>query len=431
MEHHLREKIAQRAKQFKKWELIIMLAIVALLFAGIVYYSISDKMQFERMLRDVQKRLTQGEIKGEVVIGAPQGIVPMFRDMLHDCDVVELGVVHPAGDARRNGCECFLAEQEISESELGDTGYRLAEQKGDYRLYVTVMEPGDWKITQYGTVSGLQSMCYSLVSEDGMFILLDGGHDVDEENLRELIKVFDNRVDLWICSHFHEDHIGAITKMLPSLQKITISELWCPPMDIETYKSFAKDWDSIETCETFLKEIAKYEKTEETKEGEKSAGSGGGVLAAEKGGLKKVVRIQDGDELDVSNLHFTFFSAYSDGAEWTHEGNNCGFIFQVKGKNETMLFCCDVGNDWMSERLIAGHGDNLKSDYVQMGHHGNGGLSEEAYRLVAPGAAFFDGPGWLFADEEKYTAAKNRRLMESMGAEIYLLDEAPNSILLR
>lgn len=407
MEHHIRGKLAERAKQFKKWELIIMLVVVALLFGGIVYYSFSDRLHFERVLRDLQKRMHQDVTAGQAVIGAPQGIVPILEDLLDGGKVVELGTLHPAGDARRAGCEYFFAEKEIPESELQATGYQLVSQRGEYRLYVTVMEEGDWQITQYGTVSGLQSMCYTLVSEDGRFLLLDGGHNVDLDNLKKLIEVFGNRVDLWICSHFHEDHIGAITALLSDdglEMQIVIDEIWCPPMDIDTYKTFAKEWDSIDTCEKFLQEID---------------------------GKGNVTRIYDGDAKKVGNLDFYFFSSYSDGAEWTHEGNNCGLIFRVTGKSETMLFCCDIGNEWISERLISGHGDRLKADYVQMGHHGNGGLTEEAYRIVAPKAAFFDGPAWLFADEEKYTAAKNRRLMESMGCKIYLMDDAPNKIILR
>lgn len=404
MEHHFSEKISERIKRFKIWELIIMLILVAALFGGLVYYAEADRLQFNRMLRTLQGNLAQDGGGTGVRIGAPQGIVPKLQDLIVGCEAMELSVDHPAGDARRHGCRYFLAERAIPDGELQAAGYRFVAKKGDYHLYVTLLQPHEWMITQYGTVSGLQSMCYALVSEQGDFVLLDGGHAVDAENLRQLIEVFGNRVDLWICSHFHEDHIGAITEILADPGLMEIQKIWCPPMDIVTYKTFAKDWDNVDTCERFLQEIAQMEQVERLEGGD--------------------VRMQEG-------LEFTFFSAYSEGSEWTHEGNNCGFIFQVRNDKETMLFCCDVGNDWFSERLIAGHGDKLKSDYVQMGHHGNGGLTEEAYRLVAPKAAFFDGPAWLFEDKERYTAAKNRELMESMGCRIYLMDEAPNAIILR
>ena len=407
----MKHLLSERTKRFKIVEGIVLLAVVVLLFGGIVYYSEADRFQFNHILKEVQRQVAQSGQAGKIRLGAPEGIVPIFQDMMPDQEAVKIGLMHPAGDARREGCEFFLTEREVQQQELVDTGYQLVSKKGEYHLYSSLLDEGEWQITQYGTVSGLQSMCYAMVSEDGRFVLLDGGHNVDLDNLKKLIGVYGGRVDLWICSHFHEDHIGAITDLLiqqgenvNAADGVEIGEIWCPPMDIETYKTFAKEWDSIDTCERFLNEIGK---------------------------LDNVTRIQDGDSKTVGNLDFYFFSSYSEGSPWTHEGNNCGLIFKVQGKSETMLFCCDIGNEWISERLINGHGDRLKADYVQMGHHGNGGLTEEAYRIVAPKAAFFDCPEWIFADEEKYTATKNRKLMESMGCKIYLMDEAPNSIILK
>ena len=69
-----------------------------------------------------------------------------------------------------------------------------------------------------------------------------------------------------------------------------------------------------------------------------------------------------------------------------------------------------------------------------MGHHGNGGLSEEFYRLVEPKAAFFDAPDWLMNPEDPestWTTPQNRALMESMGARIYAFSTAPNQIQLK
>lgn len=402
MERHLRKKISDRFKKFKKWEAALLVLVVVLLFLGIVYYAEADRLQFERMLKIVQGELAQAG--SDASIGAQEGIAPVFQDFLVGREVESIEGAFLSGSARRKGCDYFLADREIPKEELESTGYRLVSKKGDYHFYVSEIKAGEWRITQYGTVSGLQSMCYSLVSHDGDFVLIDGGHEADRENLRKLIEVFEDRVDVWICSHFHDDHIGAITAMLPDLGKLTIEEIWCPPMDIETYKTFAKEWDCVDTCDAFLKEIE---------------------------GMSNVSRVEIGETRSVAGLTFEFLSAYREDAPWTHEGNNCGFFFQVKGEKETMLFCCDIGNEWISDCLVNSYGERLKSDYVQMGHHGNGGLTEEAYRIVAPRAAFFDCPAWVFADEEKYTATQNRKLMESIGCTIYVMDEAPNSIILR
>ncbi len=402
MEHRLGREFSERIKSFKKWELIILLAIVVLLFGGIVVYAEADRIQLQRICHEVKDSIAKE--KDTPVLGAPEGVVPLFQDTLSGCKVAEIDGVHPAGSARRAGCDYFVSDGAVSQEELADTGYQLVSRKGDYHFYASEIKAGEWRITQYGTVSGLQSMCYSLVSADGSFLLVDGGHEVDQEGLRRLIEVFGNRVDLWICSHFHEDHIGAITAMLPELGEIEIGEIWYPPMDIETYKTFAKDWDCVDTCEKFLEEAA---------------------------GLENARQVEIGECPVYEGLSFEFLTAYTKDAPWAQEGNNCGFMFQVNGMHEKMLFCCDIGGEWISEVLINSYGDRLKSDYVQMGHHGNGGLTEEAYRIVAPQAAFFDSPAWLFADEEKYTTAKNRRLMESLGCTVYVLDEAPNSVILK
>ena len=84
----------------------------------------------------------------------------------------------------------------------------------------------------------------------------------------------------------------------------------------------------------------------------------------------------------------------------------------------------------MSEKIISQFPEDIKCDYIQMGHHGNGGLSEAFYRLAAPRVAFFDAPEWLMNPEEgnSYTTLANRQLMESLGAEIYYYATAPNRI---
>ena len=53
--------------------------------------------------------------------------------------------------------------------------------------------------------------------------------------------------------------------------------------------------------------------------------------------------------------------------------NDGSMMFKVTAKEESMLFCSDVGKG-MSDYLLDTYGDKLKADYVQMGHHGNGGL---------------------------------------------------------
>ena len=96
-----------------------------------------------------------------------------------------------------------------------------------------------------------------------------------------------------------------------------------------------------------------------------------------------------------------------------------------------MLFCADVGKK-MSDYLLEQHGDLLKADYIQMGHHGNGGLKSDFYQFVEAKAAFFDAPAWLMQDVSgRYTTVKNAHLMAENGAAVYSFSTTPNQIILK
>jgi beta-lactamase superfamily II metal-dependent hydrolase len=155
--------------------------------------------------------------------------------------------------------------------------------------------------------------------------------------------------------------------------------------------------------------------------------------------LKNVTYVHDGDEFDLDGLKGKVFSAYSDKIKDLSDdlANDGSMMFQLKGNNESMLFCADVGYR-ISDKIIADYKDQLKSDYIQMGHHGNGGLTEEFYQLVSPKVAFFDAPEWLMKNINpstgkagKWDTPEKIKLMEGMGATIYGYPTAPNSIVLK
>lgn len=94
------------------------------------------------------------------------------------------------------------------------------------------------------------------------------------------------------------------------------------------------------------------------------------------------------------------YNSYSNKArgENTNAANDGSLMFELSANKQSMLFCGDVG--WgMSDKLVEQWGENLSADYIQMGHHGNGGLLEDFYRTVNPEVAFFDAPDWLMYPE--------------------------------
>lgn len=321
----------------------------------------------------------------------------MAADVL-DCELV-------AVNARKGGCSYIVIHSKKSlDGSLEYYGYEFLDTVDGYSVYKDVLEDTQWVVTQYGTRSDIQSMFYTLTSTDGKLIIIDGGHDVDAPVIREIAAKHDNVIDVWICTHFHEAHIGAANVILSNPQDITVKEIWRPYMEQSAYDSFAQAWDTVEASHTF------FALTE---------------------GMENVRCLQTGDELQVDNLRFKIFSVFDPARPETYEGNNCGFVFKVTGNQDSMLFCADSGID-LSNFLLQTYGEQLKADYIQMGHHGNGGLSEECYRLINPKVAFFDAHEELFFDTTgRYTTPQNREIMESMGCIIYRLATAPNRVLLK
>ena len=71
-----------------------------------------------------------------------------------------------------------------------------------------------WKVTQYGSDSDFQqSMFYTIKGSNGKLIVIDGGWDYDAKRVRDTIKKLGGKVNLWIITHPHPDHVGAFNQI--------------------------------------------------------------------------------------------------------------------------------------------------------------------------------------------------------------------------
>ena len=311
---------------------------------------------------------------------------------------------------------CDLAENDFIEyivlDELNDdepfmeeNGFDLIREEGEFSVYYK--EAPSCKITEYASASGNQAMFYTIEDKHDHLIIIDGGWTSDAEQVWKVIEEHNKIVDAWIITHPDPDHIGAFNEIMSSEKRldIKIGKIYVPDVNYEIFSKEANWWDGLKEYEQFM-ELSKD--------------------------WDNVVEVKAGDSVEHFNLTFDFYNSYSNRVEGADAINDGSLMFEVHGEKESMLFCADVGIR-MSEKLIEQWGDKLKADYIQMGHHGNGGLNEAFYRLVAPRVAISDAPEWLFhpAEGTPYDSVQKTAIMESMGAQVLYYATAPNIIRLK
>lgn len=261
---------------------------------------------------------------------------------------------------------------------------------------------GRYKVTQYASVTNSNSLIYTITDWEGHLIIVDGGWEQDADQMLKIIKDNGGKVDAWIITHPHPDHVGCFNVIYES-GLVPIDTIYTIPMNYAMYKNRAQYWDGFEFYEKFRDLTT---------------------------GADNIVYLREGDTFEVMGLDFEVLHSF-DREQMKTVGDVCNdgsLIFRVDAENTSMLFLGDVGV-WQSPDVLSSHKDRLKVDYVQMGHHGNGGMSEEVYQVISPEVAFFDAPQWLMEDETR-DAPRKRELMESLGAEIYSYQTAPNYVIL-
>lgn len=300
------------------------------------------------------------------------------------------------------------------ESALASHGFMKIGNNASYNVYRRddgdSRYAGQWLITQYGGVDGNQLMFYTMQDSEGHLIVVDGGWTKDAKYVRKILKGLGNHVDAWIITHPHRDHAGAFCKIYKKMDKHKKRS------KLKIDQVYAVDMAAPEAC----LENAPWDETKVYKK----------WLQLD---IPQLDYVHAGDKFEVAGLDFEIFNAYDAYVDELSNDllNDGSMMFKVTANEESMLFCADVGKS-MSDYLLETYGDALKADYIQMGHHGNGGLKKDFYKSIGAKVALFDAPDWLMNDTTGlYTTAENAQFMKENQAEVYSFSTTPNQIILK
>ncbi len=287
-----------------------------------------------------------------------------------------------------------------------DNGYELY---GRTTNYAVLKAPAKWVLKEYKDNSNLQGLCYTLYNKnDGTLIVIDGGHVENAKDgkitpgLREAIEAYGGKVDAWIITHYHKDHVDAFNEIYADPQGIDIKEIYVSPLDADVFYSRAQEWDDVDSFDRFMELTA---------------------------GADNINLVKRDDVLEFSDdLTITFLNSYDDSIKDVEDiPNNASLVFKMETKNRSALFCADCHSRVMAERLIKDYGDELKADILQCGHHGNNSMPEDTgfYEKVSPSIAIFDMPEEMLTSPE-YTAGALAAYLQKMDCKIVWYSDKPN-----
>ena len=217
----------------------------------------------------------------------------------------------------------------------------------------------------------VQMMSFVVETADGKLIVIDGGKPGDAQHLLDTLRRLSGKekpfVDAWILTHNHIDHTGAL---------ITLLKKQPDAFDVGGYYyNFPSD-QFLTRYEPGT--IGEYEEFRSVKS-----------AVAPKSEM-----ITQGDVYQFGEARFDVLYT-TDPAFTENVVNNSSSVLKMTLGGKTVLFLGDLGIE-AGEKLLAMHGDALKSDYVQMAHHGQNGVTRPVYEAAAPEACLWCAPDWLW-----------------------------------
>ena len=239
-------------------------------------------------------------------------------------------------------------------------------------------------------------MSFVLVTKADNVIIIDGGREEDMPLLKEYVG--GRHVSAWILTHPHLDHIsGFVAECRRNRLADFDVERVCyhfPPYhelkgrtDVPDPGYFDRDLEDI--LPQFL------------------------AIEPDIADIAQVV--SQGDSLEVDECRIDFLYSYHDGL-FSNPMNDSSLVFHITTPNKKVLFLGDLGPEG-GDILYEESRHLLKSDIVQMAHHGHMNVGMEVYAAIMPEACMWCCADWLYNEPEIPSYLKNREKLRRMQRE--------------
>ncbi|HHT53406.1 MAG TPA: hypothetical protein GX011_00500 [Clostridiales bacterium] len=273
--------------------------------------------------------------------------------------------------------------------------------------YSEVCAPSVTQLALSYTKDNTNGMGYVLQLSDGSFVIYDGGFTADAENILNTLSGLTPAgttpyIRAWILTHMHGDHYQAFVEFANNYaSQIKLDYVVLNVAD----KYYDVDYN-IYTNGKISSALVKLKATR--------------LLKVHAG---TVLRFADA-EIEILCTHEELYPGVL-GLEYT---NDTSIVSRVRLGGQTIIFPGDM-QTLESNVLVSMYGTYLKSDFVQISHHGSikYPATLEFYQMVSPTWAFFPGSKSRYA--ENAGTPENSYLIKRLGAgNIFVADSENRTI---
>ena len=232
---------------------------------------------------------------------------------------------------------------------------------------------------------------------DGSFIVIDGGHDSaqDSDKLYKVLKKQSEGRDIviaaWIFTHDHGDHTGF-------------------------FKKFCQSYASAVTVERFI-----YNFPSLSELGENATGLVGSNIS-KYFKRSEVVKAHPGQEFYLRNAKIDMLftnDVWDHNAQALKTQNEASLVFTVELEGKKLMILGDHYEDRGALQKLY-NDETLKSDIMQVSHHGISNCGTNLYPIIAPEWAL-----WPLGDDHWISNTEDRYISEhSMNAYMKTMDQS-------
>lgn len=228
------------------------------------------------------------------------------------------------------------------------------------------------EIIQLTNQSKSQMMGYIIKTKNDKVIVIDGGTKADKNGLKTEILNLGGIVDAWFLTHPHHDHAGTFLELVQD-EDIKINKVYVSLANLEWYYKN----ESNENRLIFIEEL--FKKLDEIKQ------------------QKIIEEVYLNQEIKIDNIKFEILGTKN--LEITENPiNNSSMVIKMYFNKKEAIFLADLGKEG-GEKLIRLQKNKLRSDIVQMAHHGQNGVDKDVYEYINPTICLWPTTDWLWNND--------------------------------